>query len=198
MIAAGGALMLVGGQVHAETAAASPATAHTAIAAAKAASRAVAAAPKSASQAGVKKSEQPVKVAAADLFANDTWHAVSPSWPGTLKFDGKTHKVVLTPYGADVIQAEYSYTVKPAAPGATVREGTLHMTNTAGQVSDSQFRIENGKSLQLTFQGDVRPESYVRMTPAEESAEMARIRTLMAQGKLKLPVPAQNKDVKLP
>lgn len=100
--------------------------------------------------------------------------------------------------GASVIEAKYSYTVKPAAPGARVIEGALRMTNAAGQVSESQFRLEDGKNLNLTFQGDVRPESYVRMTPAEETAEMARIRTLIAQGKLKLPVPVENKDVQLP
>lgn len=198
MIAAGVAFLLAGSLAHAE---APPAlkTASQVAAAPKAASHpAAAAAPKTASEASAKKNAPPAKVASDDPFANDTWHAVSPSWPGTFKFDGKTHKVVLTPFGADVIEAKYSYTVKPAAPGATIEEGTLRMTNTAGQVSDSTFRIENGKSLKLTFQGDVRPESYVRMTPAEESAEMARIRTLVAQGKLKLPVPAQNKDVQLP
>ncbi|MEX3983625.1 hypothetical protein AB4Y45_32105 [Paraburkholderia sp. EG287A] len=208
MIAAGVALVLAGSQAHAETPtavkvasqkAATPKPASHSAAGPTAASHAAAAAPKAASQVSAKKPEPAAKVAMDDLFANDTWHAVSPSWPGTLKFDGKTHKVVLSPYGADVIQATYSYTVNPPGPGATtVREGTLHMTNTAGQVSDSKFRIENGKELKLTFQGDVRPESYVRMTPAEESAEMGRIRTLMAQGKLKLPVPTQNKDVQLP
>lgn len=212
MIAAGVALVLLGSQAHAATADAPKAGSLVSVAVApKVASHVVTAAkPKVAATAAVvsaaSQAKAPVpaqdekKVVSADLFSDGTWHAVSPSWPGTFKFDDKTHKVVLSPLGASVIEAKYSYTVQPAALGAHVVEGTLRMTNAAGQVSVSQFRLEDGKNLALTFQGegDVRPESYVRMTPAEESAEVARIRTLIAQGKLKLPVPVENKEVQLP
>lgn len=124
---------------------------------------------------------------AADLFAGDTWHAISPSWPGTLKFNAKTKEVKLEPVGAATIEAKYTYTVNPPKLGAksTVVEGTLRMTNAAGQVSVSQFRIENNKTLSLTFQAGQRPETYVRMTPAEEAAEVARLKKALEEGKTK-------------
>lgn len=124
---------------------------------------------------------------AADLFAGDTWHAISPSWPGTLKFNAKTKEVKLEPVGAATIEAKYTYTVNPPKLGAksTVVEGTLRMTNAAGQVSVSQFRIENKKTLSLTFQAGQRPETYVRMTPAEEAAEVARLKKALEEGKTK-------------
>lgn len=129
---------------------------------------------------------------AADPFAGDTWHAVKGSWPGTINFDGKSRKVVLQPLGAPTIQATYSYTLKPAnsakpARGAPlVKEGTLTMTNTAGQVSSSEFRIE-GKELTLKFPGGMQEEHYQRFTKAEEEAEKRRLKKLMEQGKLNFP-----------
>lgn len=124
---------------------------------------------------------------APDLFAGDVWHAISPSWPGTLKFDAKTKVVKLEPVGAATIEAKYTYTVNPPKLGTkgSAVEGTLRMTNAAGQVSVSQFRIENNKTLSLTFQAGQRPETYVRMTPAEEAAEVARLKKALAEGKTK-------------
>lgn len=130
----------------------------------------------------------------ADPFAGDTWHAVKGSWPGTIEFDGKTKKVVLSPVGSDVIQATYSYTVKPtnsAAVKSRVKAkkfvaGTLKMRNTLGQVSLSEFTIE-GKELTLRMQGGMQIEHYLRMTKAEEKAELLRIEKLVSEGKLKLP-----------
>lgn len=123
----------------------------------------------------------------ADPFAGDTWHAITPSWPGTLKFNAKTKAVKLEPVGSATIEAKYTYTVNPPKLGAksTVVEGTLRMTNAAGQVSVSQFRIENNKTLSLTFQAGQRPETYVRMTPAEEAAEVARLKKALEKGKTK-------------
>lgn len=120
----------------------------------------------------------------ADPFAGDVWHAVTPSWPGTLKFDGKTKAVVLAPVGAPAINAKYTYTInQPAAGNTGVLAGTLRMTNAQGQVSESQFKIEK-KTLALTFQAGQRPETYVKMTPAEEAAEMARLKRAMDSGKV--------------
>jgi hypothetical protein len=133
--------------------------------------------------------------AAADPFAADTWHAVTPSWPGTLKFDGANHTVVLSPMGAQAIHATYSYTLDPQAktskPGDVAsQDGVLTMV-AQGRTSVATFHLANGKNLTLMFAGGLkRPENYLRMTPAEESAEIARIKKLMADGKLTLS-PAQ-------
>ena len=131
----------------------------------------------------------------ADPFATDTWHAVTPSWPGTIKFDAAKHTVVLSPMGAPAIHATYSYTLKPQAktskPGDVAsQDGELTMVS-QGRTSSASFHIANGKELTLMFAGGIkRPENYLRMSPAEESAEVARIKQLMADGKLKLS-PAQ-------
>ncbi|GBG14504.1 uncharacterized protein NMK_2103 [Novimethylophilus kurashikiensis] len=130
-------------------------------------------------------------VAAADTdpLAGDAWHAVKGSWPGTIKFDGKSKKVLLEPYGSEAINASYSYTLAPAdsfAAKSGNKAGTLVMTNTLGQVSKAEFRIE-GKELTLSFPSGFQAEHYKRMTKAEEDAEIHRIEKLMAEGKLKLP-----------
>lgn len=124
---------------------------------------------------------------AQDPFAGQTWHAVTPSWPGTIQFDGAKHTVKLTPLGAPEIEAKYTYTVESAKTGSNpkVLEGTLRMTNTAGQVSDSRFRIENAKNLAMTFPSGQRAETYVRMTPAEEAAEKARLEKMISEGRTK-------------
>lgn len=134
--------------------------------------------------------------AGADPFAGDIWHAVTPSWPGTIAFDGKAHTVVLAPLGAQPIRANYSYTLKPAASGSKSLDGELRMTNTQGQTSNSTFHLENGKKLTLTFPGGVQSENYVRMTPAEEAAESRRLQQMMAQGKLTPLAPPQTKELK--
>lgn len=122
----------------------------------------------------------------ADPFAGQVWHAVTPSWPGTIVFDGSSHKVKLEPIGSDAINAKYSYTLKPAAKvsGVDIIEGTLTMTNTVNQVSQSQFKIEGHKKLTLKF-SEGKPEYYVRMTKAEEDAERARLQRMLQQGKVK-------------
>lgn len=118
-----------------------------------------------------------------DPLAGDAWHAVQSSWPGTLVFDSAKKIVTLAPVGANPMSATYSYTVKPAAADKAV-EGTLRMTNTEKQVSDSSFRIE-GKSLVLIFANGQRVEQYVRMTPKEEAAEKAKLEKLISEGRIR-------------
>lgn len=130
---------------------------------------------------------------AQDPFANGTWHAVKGSWPGTLNFDTKTRKVVLQPMGSSAIHATYAYTVKSPAsqhrnpPRVAAREGVLTMTNTLGQVSQADYRIEQDKQLTLSFKSSAgaQVEHYLRMSPAEEEAEKQRIQKMMAEGKFK-------------
>lgn len=122
-----------------------------------------------------------------DPLAGDTWHAITAglnsSWPGTLVFDGAKKKVTLAPVGVAPMEATYTYTVKPSSSDKVV-EGTLRMTNTAKQVSDSTFRIE-GKTLTLMFGNGQRPEQYVRMTPKEEAAEKAKLEKLISEGRIR-------------
>lgn len=131
----------------------------------------------------------------ADPFAGDTWHAMEGSWPGSIKFDGKEKKVVLEPLGSEPIHASYAYTLKPV-PNAkrsdkkavsAVVEGKLTMTTADGQVSQSDFQMENAKILTLTFAAGQKPERYQRMTKAEEQAEIEKIKAMAASGKLKMP-----------
>lgn len=123
-----------------------------------------------------------------DPFAGDTWHAVTPSWPGTLVFDAKAKKVVLSPLGAAPMEATYSYTIKPATAAGKSQdavEGTLRMTNKEGQVSDSTFTIKNGKDLSLQFAGVQNQEKYVRMNAKEQAAEQERLRKMISEGRVK-------------
>lgn len=122
-----------------------------------------------------------------DPLAGDTWHAITAglnsSWPGTLVFDGAKKTVTLAPVGVAPMEATYTYTVKPSSSDKVV-EGTLRMTNTAKQVSDSTFRIE-GKTLTLMFGNGQRPEQYVRMTPKEEAAEKAKLEKMISEGRIR-------------
>ncbi|KVP16926.1 hypothetical protein WJ84_01240 [Burkholderia ubonensis] len=124
------------------------------------------------------------KVAQKDPLAGDIWHAVNGTWPGTIVFDGAKKNVTLTPVGATPMQATYTYTVKPSSTDNVV-EGTLRMTNSAKQVSESTFRIAGNKELTLTFAGGPRPEQYVRMTPQEEEAEKARLQKMISEGRIR-------------
>lgn len=135
-----------------------------------------------------------------DFFAGDTWHAVTPSWPGTLRFDGKTRAVRLEPLGADPIEATYSYDEErvSAELGVEVREGTLTMKNAAGQVSISKYRISDGKQLSLQFFAGQRPETYIKLTAAEAEQEKARIRAQVSAGTLSVPGIPQQPEVDLP
>lgn len=134
---------------------------------------------------GAKPVSKSVIALGKDPLAGDTWHADTPNgtWPGTLVFDAAKKKVALTPVGAPPMEASYSYTVKPSAT-ASVIEGTLRMTNTAKQVSNSTFRIQ-GKVLTLMYANGQRPETYVRMTPKEEAAEMARLKKMISEGRIR-------------
>ena len=118
-----------------------------------------------------------------DPLTGDTWHAVDSTWPGTLVFDAENKTVALTPVGATPMEASYTYTVKPSTSKDVV-EGTLRMTNTAGQVSDATFRVD-GKKLTLSYAAGQRPEQFVRMSPKEEEAEMARLNKLISEGRIR-------------
>jgi len=123
------------------------------------------------------------KVGQADPLAGDTWHAVDGTWPGTLVFDAAKKSVTLSPVGATPMQASYTYTVKPSMVSKAV-DGTLRMTNSAQQVSQSTFHIE-GTKLTLSFANGQRPEVYVRMTPKEEEAEKARLQKMISEGRIR-------------
>lgn len=125
------------------------------------------------------------KIVQLDPLAGDTWHADTPNgtWPGTLVFDGAKKNVTLSPVGATPMQAAYTYTVKPSSAGQVV-EGTLRMTTADKQVSDSTFRIQ-GRVLTLSYSSGQRPETYVRMTPKEESAEKARLQKMISEGRIR-------------
>lgn len=140
---------------------------------------------------GDSSSHAATKSQASDIFDGDVWHAVNGSWPGSITFDGKSKKVVLAPMGSAPITATYAYTVIPAQAAGPKRKsvkravqlGTLTMTNEKGQVSKADFKLENSKILTLNFTG-VSAEHYLRMNPAEEQAEIKRIKQMVAQGKI--------------
>lgn len=144
--------------------------------------------------------QNPPRLSSADPFAGDTWHAVTPSWPGTLRFDAGTHAVRLEPLGSEPIDATYSFEEEQRRTelGVEIREGTLTMRNAAGQVSLSRYRIEDSKHLELQFFAGQRPETYVKFTEAEAEQEKARIRAQVNAGTLEVPgLPAQT-PVSLP
>lgn len=120
-----------------------------------------------------------------DPLAGDVWHADAQAgtWPGTLTFDSAKKSVTLAPVGSSAMEATYTYTVKPSST-ANVVEGTLRMTNSAKQVSNSTFRIQ-GKVLTLMYASGQRPETYVRMTPQEEAAEVARLQKMISEGRIR-------------
>lgn len=164
------------------------------VAAALAVSASVLAAPKlTANAAAPIASSSTAKVASApavtnsasqkDPFAGDTWHAMQGTWPGTIVFESGTKEVTLSPVGAAPMKATYTYTVKPSSSDKVI-EGTLRMTNTNKQVSNSTFHIE-GKNLTLVYEGDAHPEHYVRMTPKEEEAEIARLQKMVSEGRVR-------------
>lgn len=109
----------------------------------------------------------------ADPLAGDTWHAVGGTWPGTIVFNSGTKKVVLTPVGANAIEAEYS--LSALSTKANTKSGRLMMKNAAGQVVEATFTLSGPKNLNLRFAAGQRDETYVRMNAEEEAAEKARL-----------------------
>lgn len=119
----------------------------------------------------------------ADPLKGDVWHAINGTWPGTLVFDGKTKKVVLTPVGAQAIQATYEVT-KLEKKGAETN-GALNMTSADGkQIVTATFTLKDNKNMSLRFANGQRDETYVRMNPVEEAAEKAKLLKLIEQKKL--------------
>lgn len=119
------------------------------------------------------------EAAPKDPFAGDTWHAAQGSWPGTLRFDGKSKTVALLPLGGQAIKANYKFTITPRAKGpARAIEGHLTLTTKQGETSQAKFQIDKqGRfpALTLTYpHGGI--EHYEQMTPAQEAAETARLR----------------------
>lgn len=121
---------------------------------------------------------------AADPLAGDAWHAVSPSWPGTMRFDGKAHTVRLEPLGSAVIDAAYEVSELKETKGQVA--GRLKMTATTGEVSESTFEIAD-KRLTLQFVGGPNQEHYERLTPEEAQAQVQKLRDAIKAGKLKVP-----------
>lgn len=122
-------------------------------------------------------------VAAADPLAGDTWHAMAPSWPGTIRFDGKAKKMVLEPLGSNVIEG--SYTVSEVAKKGETTTGKLRMVNSAGSVSESTFTL-SGKDLKLAFAGGQQTETYKRLSAAEAEAEKAKLLKALREGRTRM------------
>lgn len=119
-----------------------------------------------------------------DPFEGQVWHAIEQSWPGTLKFDSKSRKVELQPLGSTPISATYRYTKKTETIGGRpALTGTLEMKSSQGEVSKATYRME-GRRLTLIYPGgNIRDETYLRMTPTEEAAEILRIQKLLTEGR---------------
>lgn len=108
----------------------------------------------------------------ADPLAGDAWHAMGSTWPGTLTFDGKSKKVVLTPVGAQAIQA--TYVVSDTATKGNKTTGSLKMTRDTGESVTATFEVI-GRSMALRYTAGQRDETYTQMSKAEEEAEKARL-----------------------
>jgi hypothetical protein len=118
-----------------------------------------------------------------DPLPGDIWHAINGTWPGTIVFDAKTKKVVLTPVGAQAIEAKYELT-KLERKGIE-QHGALKMVSLDGkQVVTATFVLKGRKDLSLRYASGQRDETYVRMSPAEETAERARLLKLIEEKKL--------------
>lgn len=122
-------------------------------------------------------------VAQEDLLAGDTWHAMAPSWPGTIRFDGTTKKVVLEPLGSNVIEGDYA--ISGIEKSGNVTTGKLIMTSSGGSVSESTFTI-TGKDLKLAFAAGNQTETYKRMTIKEAEAEKARLLKALREGRTRM------------
>lgn len=133
----------------------------------------VAAAAQAADAPKVAATKQAVAKSSADPLSGDVWHAMGGTWPGTIVFNATTKKVVLTPVGADAIEASYVLSNLVVKGKATT--GNLRMTNAVGQVVEATFKLSDAKNMNLRFAAGQRDETYVRLTPAEEEAEKARL-----------------------
>lgn len=132
-------------------------------------------------------------IAEYDPFEEHAWHAMGSTWPGTIKFNGKDKTVLLSPMGAPEINGTYSYEIKHASSrnlrAAKLIEGTLRMTNTIGQVSESNFRMEDGSRLLLSYTSGQRPEEYARLSGQDVANQKAQLERMLKEGKVKPFVP---------
>jgi len=122
-----------------------------------------------------------VPVAQDDPLAGDTWHAMAPSWPGTIRFDGTTKKMVLEPLGSNVIEGGYA--ISGVEKSGNVTTGKL--ISSGGSVSESTFTI-TGKDLKLAFAAGNQTETYKRMTIKEAEAEKARLLKALREGRTRM------------
>jgi hypothetical protein len=117
-----------------------------------------------------------------DLFAASAWHAVDGPWPGTVRFDGRTHTVHLDLVGAQPVDAAYSYAVEQAPAGrhAAGQHGRLHIAPMNGLAIDLAFVLSNdGKNLTLVFERGAIAQHYVRMAPEDQVRERNLPQTVM-------------------
>lgn len=118
-----------------------------------------------------------------DPLHGDVWHAINGTWPGTIVFDGKTKKVVLTPVGAQAIQAAYK--VEKLKKTGSSTSGELLMKSADGlQTVTAMFTLRDRNNMSLRYLEGQREETYIRMTPAEEEIEKARLLKLIEEKKL--------------
>lgn len=101
--------------------------------------------------------------------AGGVWCATGQGWPGTMEFDGRTGKMVLTPFRSVVLKGRYSFTVKQ---GSKPLSGTLDMTLDSGQESHADFEID-GKGLKLVYPAQNTAETY-RSVPAAEASRCVK------------------------
>jgi len=125
-------------------------------------------------------------IKAQDPFDGHKWHAIEQTWPGTIVFKAADKSVVLSPLGAPQIKGTYSYEIKRVVgqglQAAKLIEGTLRMTNTLGQVSESNFKLEDGNKLSLVYTSGQRPEQYSRLTEEEAQNQVERLEQMLRSG----------------
>ncbi len=115
----------------------------------------------------------------SDLFSQHRWHAVSPSWPGTLLFDAATKQVNLAPMGAPAMVAKYAYKITKNNKKEKLVEGTMVFEMAADKKSEMTFILYDNTDLTLKFAATQKEETYKRMSPDEVKAYEAQLRKIL-------------------
>ena len=97
-----------------------------------------------------------------------------------MNFDPTTHAVLLRPMGELDIQAKYRFV--PGKRGGSALTGELEMITPSAQITKAVYHIESGKQLTLVYrdgQGGTETEYFQKMSPAEEAAEIQRLKAIL-------------------
>ena len=139
--------------------------------------------------AAVDSSSNAIKKADYDLFSKHKWHAIAPSWPGTLTFDSSTKKVTLAPLSASPLVSQYEYKVTSKNAKEKTVEGTMLFTLSADKKSEMSFKLVKDNALFLKFKGTQKEEKYQRMSPEEVAKYEDELRKLLKVNPAGFPVP---------